>query len=196
MEGLSSDARILFINISHLQECKAIGIMQKPGHVLLPDVVEQDGGRAFLYKPGLSRGAERVIVDVQLILVVDGIEIVDKKVFYFILPDDTVGSVDGILFVVVDIYIDRLLIGVAEAKCVESGSIAGQHIGRQFDLEKQGREGFFIFLWNDMRCECVYDGVGEHRQVVDGCMGLSFAVMGEDNGDQQKEDLFNCSVFF
>lgn len=185
MGGLSSDARIqcghrgwpctsndgpsasrpvvCLVNISLLQESKAIGVVEKAGHVLLPDVIKQDSGRPFLYKPGFSRGAERVVVDVQFIPVVDGVEIVEQKVFYFILPDDAVGSVGGILFIIVDIYIDCLPVSVAEAKSVKAGSIAGQYMGRQLDLEKQGRDGLRIFLRDEMRCKGIYNGVGEHR---------------------------------
>jgi hypothetical protein len=134
--------------------------VEEAGHVLLPDVIEQDSGRPFLYKPGFSRRAERVVVDVQLVLVVDGVEIVEEKVFYFILPDDAVGSIGSILFIIVDIYIDCLLIGVAEAKGVKAGGIAGQYMGRQLDLEKQGREGLRIFLRDEMRCKGIYNGVG------------------------------------
>ena len=93
--------------------------MEEAGHVLFPDVIEQDGGGPFFYKPALSRGAERVIVDVQFILVVDGVEIIEEEAFYFILTGDLVGCIGGFFIIVVDIYIDCLLIGITEAKGVE-----------------------------------------------------------------------------
>lgn len=107
------------VNISLLQECKASGVTKEAGHVLLPDVIEQDGGGAFLYKPGFPGRAERVVVDVQLIPVVDGVEIVYEKVFYFILPDDAVSRIRSILIIIVDIHIDRLPVGITETKGVE-----------------------------------------------------------------------------
>jgi len=110
---------VCLVNISLLQECKAIGIAEEAGHVLFPDVIEQDSGGAFLYKPGFPGSAERIVVDVQLILVVDGVEIVHEKVFYFILPDDTVRGIRSIFIIIVDKHIDCLPVGIAEAKGVE-----------------------------------------------------------------------------
>ena len=69
-------------------------------------------------------------------------------------------------------------------------------MGRQLDLKEQGRDGVLIRMGDKMRCERIYDGVGEYRQIIDGCMGLSFTVTKEDNGDQKKQGLFNYSVSF
>lgn len=93
--------------------------MEETRRVLLPDVVEQDSGRPFLYNPGVSRGAERVIIDIQLIPVVDSVEIVEKEMLYFVLPDDAVRRVGRIFIIIVDIYVHRLLIGIAKAKSIE-----------------------------------------------------------------------------
>ena len=108
------------MNIRILEECKAFGIVEKTGHVLFPDVIEQDSGLPLFYKPCVSHGAKRVIVDVELILVVDGVEIVEKEVFYFILPDDAIGRIGDFFIIIVDIYVYRLLIGIAKAECVKS----------------------------------------------------------------------------
>ena len=184
------------VNIRNLQECKAIRVPEEAGHVLLPDVIEQDRGLSLPNKPGFSRGVERVAVDVQLVPAVDGVEVVQEKMFYFIFPDHAIGSIGGVSSIVVDIYIDCLLTGIAEAKSVKAGGIAGQYMGRQPDPEKQGRDGLLIFLRDEMGCKGIYDGIRIGRQVIDGRIGLSFAIMGEGNGYQQKEGLFNYSVSF
>lgn len=69
-------------------------------------------------------------------------------------------------------------------------------MGWQLDLEQQGREGLFICTRDKMWCECIYDGVREHRHIIDRCMVLSFAVIEENYRDQDKQSLFNYSVFF
>ena len=170
--------------------------MQESGHVLFPDVIKQDGGRALFYKPCVSREAERVIIDVQFILVIDSVEIVEEEVFYFVLTDDPVGRIGGILIVIVDKYIDRLLIGITESEGVKPGGIAGQYMRRQLDLEEQGRDGVLICEGDKMWCECIYDGVGVGQQFIDRRMGLSFAVRKEEEGEKEKQGPFSYSVFF
>ena len=69
-------------------------------------------------------------------------------------------------------------------------------MGRQLDLEKQGREGLFICKGDPMWRKCIYDGVRIGQQVIDRCVGLSFAIIEEENRDQEKQGLFNYSVSF